>query len=116
MTDAPKPETREAYAVVGNTDRTEGRGQQIVLHICRIPATAYRLAKGQGVMGTDAWVTRCDLVKHGTAWFGPITVVEPTMEDENTQERMDEEEAAIEEARNLGLTDAQIAAIRRSKS
>lgn len=42
------------WVVWTNTDLTEGRGANYVLYWCETETTANRLAKGRGVMGSDA--------------------------------------------------------------
>lgn len=47
-------ETVTVYTVVGNTDTTEGRGMPVTLGRSTERHVAHMIAKGRGVMGTDA--------------------------------------------------------------
>lgn len=46
----------DAFVVLTNSDLTEGRGREVFYGWSHEYATAVRLAKGRGVMGTDARV------------------------------------------------------------
>lgn len=107
-------ETKNAYVVWTNTDLTEGRGTQYPLAICEKEATAYRMAKGQGVQGMDADVQPIELIQSNTAWgrwYGPITLMTPTAEDNAMQVKLDAKRAAVAKAKSAGLTEAEVAAL-----
>lgn len=106
-------ETKEAFAVVVNTDLTEGRGSNYVKNICELEATAVRLARKADVQGTDGTVMRVTLIKRNATWFGPIQLVYSSEDDRRMQTVMNANRAAEEKARNLGLTDEDLAALRR---
>ena len=107
-------ETREAFAVTVNTDLTEGRGRQYIKHICETEATAVRLAKGADGQGTNGTVMSVTLEKKGAAWFGPVNMVPASKEDDRAQMVIDAKREAEEKARSLGLTDDDLAALRRA--
>lgn len=110
----------EAFVVWQNTDLTEGRGRVLPIRVCKTEATARRLAKKQDVQGSDCMIT-CEAIEKGPGghWYGPVALVEPTTEDRNMQLGLDRQaeakerrENAIEKARQLGLTDEDLAALR----
>lgn len=103
---------RTAWVVYTNTDLTEGRGHQFPLHVCDKEATAIRLAHKAGVMGSDAEVKSVSLVKADGAWYGPVSIKQPTVEDNRAQKLMDDRRAAVSRARQLGLSDDDIRLLR----
>lgn len=107
-------ETKDAWAVVVNTDLTEGRGRDYVKHICEVEATAERLASGANVQGTDGTIVRVKLEKRGSAWFGPVRIELPTDNDQRRQALMDTRRAVVDRARDLGLTEDEISVLRAS--
>lgn len=107
-------ETKEAFAVLVNTDLTEGRGRQYIKHICETEATARRLAKKADVQGTNGTVLTITLEKRNAAWFGPVYVEPPTDADKMAQLRLDAIRDAEQKALSLGLTTDDIANLRRA--
>lgn len=107
-------EEKEAWAVIVNTDLTEGRGSAYVKHICDIEATAVRLAKGADVQGSNGQVSPVTLEKKNSTWFGPVRTEKPTDPDKKYQLVIDAKRDAEIKARSLGLTDEDLAALRRS--
>lgn len=113
------PKQQTVYAVWTNTDLTEGRGREYVEYLCEKKATALRKAKKNYVMGTDSRVTEEVLFNAGRGWYGPVRVIEPSKEDLQVEERLTAEAKAkeakanaIEKAKSLGLSDADIAALK----
>jgi cobalamin biosynthesis Mg chelatase CobN len=113
------PKQRTVYAVWTNTDLTEGRGREYVQYLCEKKSTALRKAKKNYVMGTDSRVTEEKLFHSGYAWYGPVNVIDPSQEDLRVEAQLDAEakakaakEAAIEKAKSLGLSDADIKALK----
>lgn len=112
-------ESRLVYAVWTNTDRTEGRGTEYVIHHCEMESTARRLAKGGGVQGSDCRVTEERLHYLEGKWYAPGPRVERgTREDIAEEARRAEERrlaelktAALERAKELGMTDEEITAL-----
>jgi len=107
-------ETRDAWLVESNTDLTEGRGERFPLAVCRLEATANRMAKGRYVQGSDAPVSPVKLLRVDGRWYGPVDVVQPCAEDEAVQMVMNERRKAINKAKAAGLTEADIEALRRT--
>mgnify|MGYP001568901927 CR=1 FL=1 len=103
-----------AYVVFVNSDGTEGRGYPVVKAVCDKRATALRLAKGADVQGSNGQVLKTELLWVGTSWFGPVTVVQSTVEDDRAERRMNEVQAVIDRGLALGLTPDEIAVIRSS--
>lgn len=102
------------WAVSCNDDLTEGRGREYVKHFCRSEATAKRLAKRGYVQGCDCPVYAVKaLVLEGkhVLPMSLISIVEPSVEDEKAQRRINEKNVVIEKAKSLGLTDDEIATI-----
>ena len=116
-----KNDNKVIYGVFTNTDLTEGRGTEYPLHHCRLRATAVRLAKGQGVMGTDAKVKPIQVIHIDGVDFVQlcdIHVKGGTKEDLELEERFEKLEKArlakreaLEKARKLGLSEKDIAAL-----
>ena len=105
-------ETKEAWAVLVNTDLDEGRGRQYVKHLCEMEVTAVRKAHKADVQGTNGTVVRVDLVKRNNTWFGPVEIERPTSDDQKSQLVIDAKRKAEEKARSLGLTEDELAALR----
>jgi len=112
-----------AWAVTVNEDGTEGRGRQLVTAVCEIKETALRMAKGADVQGTDGKVERASLflIEDGPSFsrlYGPVHLTQPSVDDavlqrrnakcEKAAQRFDE---SIQRARNLGLSDDDIAVL-----
>lgn len=113
MTDIDELETKPVFVVWTNTDLTEGRGHQIPIRVCWSRATARRIAKGQGVMGSDATVEEHKAYRIGRHWHAPCQIIAPSKDDE-AQDKVDaEKNKAIEKAKAAGLSDEDIAALRR---
>ena len=110
-------ETRVVFAVIGNTDCTEGRGNHFVKAYCETLATARRVGHKGYVQGGDCPVETRTLYKPDgeTSWFGPVTVKSPTEQDLKLQSKLDEQTGALERARSAGLSEAEIALIRASR-
>jgi hypothetical protein len=106
-------ETKEAWAVLVNTDLTEGRGRRYVKHLCEMEATAVRRAHKADVQGSNGMVVPVELVKRNNTWLGPVEIERPTSDDQKTQLVIDAKRKAEEKARSLGLTDDELAALRR---
>jgi hypothetical protein len=100
--------TKEVYAVISNTDLTEGRGQQHIVAFCEKKATAIRLGKGGYVQGCDCPVEQITLFWRANKWFGPVVVVRPTAEDEKKQRNIDARSEALNKARAMGLSENEI--------
>lgn len=105
-------ESKEAWAVIVNSDLIEGRGRNFVKHICEIKATARRLAHKADVQGSNGLVERVLLKKFDGRWCGPVDVVSPTDQDKKDQLVIDARAEAEERALSLGLSDDDLRAIR----
>lgn len=110
---------RTAFAAYGNTDGTEGRGEEYPLAICKMEMTARRMGKGKYIQGTDCSVEKVEVFRYKGVIYGPIRLHFPTMEDVNKQAEIDEKNeaerkklAAIEKAKSLGLSDEELEALR----
>lgn len=104
-------ETKTIYVVWTNTDLTEGRGHQIPIAYAESATTAARLAMKRGVMGSDADVRPFDAVKHGGYWCAPVTIERPNDRDTAIDAVNARKAAALEKARQLGLTDDDLQAL-----
>ncbi len=103
---------RTVYTVWTNTDLTEGRGNEYPLAICETESTARRLGKKRYVQGSDCRVTETTLFLIDRKWYGPVSVVPSTKEDDVEEAKLQAAKAAINKARALGLTDEDIAALK----
>jgi hypothetical protein len=105
-------ETKETlWAVYTNSDLTEGRGRQFVKHFCRLKATAIRLAKRGYVQGSDCPVEPVEVLNLDGKRVLPaslLNVEAPTREDEAAEVRLQARDAALQKAREAGLSDEEI--------
>lgn len=104
---------KDVFVVRTNTDLTEGKGRQYVKYICENRATANRLAKGEGVMGSDAFVAQAKAYKINNQWYYLGEPISPSKEDDAAQIMLDAYEAAKQKALSAGLTDEDIKALMR---
>lgn len=98
-------ETKQVFIVWINTDLTEGRGYQIPKAICESRATALRISRKADVQGTDGTVSEFQAVKHMNNWCAPFQLVKTTPADKKVQEDLDIKAAALQRARDAGLSD-----------
>jgi hypothetical protein len=107
-------ETREVFAVITCSDLTEGRGAHYVKAYCETSATAQRIAHKGYVQGGNCPVEKRTLYrpKGEVSWFGPVIVQLPTDADTKRQVAIDSQTAAVEKAREFGLTEAEIKLIK----
>lgn len=106
------------WAVYTNTDLTEGRGREYVMHFCKLQATANRLAKRGYVQGTDCPVKPVEVVVLDGQRVLPISIInveQPTADDEAAQKRIDNLMLALARAKKAGLSDDDISLIRGSR-
>lgn len=76
----------KVFYVHTNTDLTEGRGKEYVLHVCYHETTAHRLAKGNYVQGLNCPVKEGYIeFRDGTWWQRLSYVVPPTEEDKRVE-------------------------------
>lgn len=94
-----------------NTDRTEGRGWQVPLHVAESPETAARLGHKGSVMGCDCEVTKEIAVRVDGKWLVPGRIAPESREDVAAREKREARETAIAKARAAGLSDADIASL-----
>lgn len=95
------------YAVITNSDCTEGRGYPVVIGVSDNLFTARRFAKGNGVQGTDA-----DIVPIEGKWvegkmYYPASCVTflASTAGERLEQRESEEKEALERVRALRMND-----------
>ena len=97
--------TKSIFIVWTNTDLTEGRGYQVPIAYCEKEATARRLAKKKGVMGTDASISEYAASSYNGEWLAPIRIEPSTKEDDEQQKKIDAYNATIKKARAAGLSE-----------
>jgi hypothetical protein len=110
---------RQIWTVWTNTCLTEGRGTEFVKHYCEIEATARRLAKGGYVQGGDCPIKQSKMFYHEGSWYAPgPNVVKPSDADKQAErsiqeqrERKQRRDHAIARARELGLSEEDLAAL-----
>jgi hypothetical protein len=108
------------YAVWTNTDLTEGRGQEYVQYFCKLESTARRLARGNYVMGSDSRVSEETWILKGNTWYAPYArIVQPSTVDLEEERKLEVQrkatlarERALNRARELGLSEADIQALK----
>ena len=99
---------KRKFILSSNTDLTEGRGFQYPIAYCEILATAKRLAKGKGVMGSDANVVEYTCIKVNGEWVAPFNLITPSQEDRDKQKKIDARNEVIKKAKEAGLSDEDI--------
>lgn len=105
----------EVYVVFTNSDLTEGRGRPVPLYVCEMLTTALRVAKGHGVMGSDASVLTIKCLDSGGVKYIPlncINLIKPSYEDEANEQKRTRKEEAIMKAMELGLSKEDIEALK----
>lgn len=115
-------DSKDVWVAWTNTDCTEGRGQSVPLHTCESESTAIRMGKRGSVQGSDCSVTRETAVRiEDGPWLAPCRLVLPSTEDRDNDKRIAakrqakaERESAIEKAKELGLSEDDIKALRNS--
>lgn len=111
-----KPDSMPVYVAYTNTDCTEGRGRDEPIAVCKTFATAKRKAFKSYVQGSDGPVKKHDALFVDGCWMVPlhgcVNLIEPTDDDAKSQRRIDNAEAALKKARESGLTDDDIKALR----
>jgi hypothetical protein len=105
--------TKKAFAVLVNTDLTEGRGFMVVKAICAVEATAKRLAIGASTQGTNGTIEEVELIQHNQRWYGPVNIEYPSKKDEELQRTLDAARTAERKALALGMTADDLAALRK---
>lgn len=99
------------WCVISNEDLTEGRGGPVIVAVCRLEATARRLALRRGVQGTNATVQAVPIWRVDGIQYGPIYLVPATEQDTATQTALDAQRQALGRARALGMTEPEIMAL-----
>ncbi len=95
-----------------NTDTTQGRGRQYPYCICLLKSTAVRMSHKMGVMGSDASVLQAEAYRINGIWYGPIDFQYPSDADESENKRIVAQDKAVKKAKELGLSDKEISALR----
>lgn len=115
---AAAPLTKPGWIVWTNEDLTEGRGGRYVKALCRLEATARRLAKGGYVQGVDCPITPVQGRLIDGEWYFPGALMAPSRADEADElilqqgrQKAAEKAAAIERAKALGLSADDIRAL-----
>lgn len=106
-----EPTDTTGWAVLINSDLTEGRGFEMVRHVCKLEMTAKRLAHGINVQGSDGQILPVRLYRQDGRLYGPVHLEMPTIADERDQERLDEWREVLAKAEQLGLSQDEIAVL-----
>lgn len=100
---------QHGWAVLVNSDLTEGRGVERIKCICELEATARRLSRQASTQGTDGTVWPVELLHHNGRTYGPIDLTLATEQDVKAQQALDRRYALVEKAKALGMSDDEIA-------
>jgi len=87
----------------------------VPIAVCELEATAIRLARGQYVQGSDGPVRPAELVQIDGTWYAPLSavqIIKPTPQDQRAQAAHDARKAALDKAKQAGLTADDLAALR----
>jgi hypothetical protein len=96
------------YVVFTNTDLTEGRGYQIPIAWSVNKYTAQRMARGEGVMGSNADVRVVDtLLVEGKQYLALdyVLLEHPTKEDKLKEQQEEERNTILTKMKELGVTE-----------
>lgn len=107
---------KTVYVAWTNEDLAQGRGRRIPLAVAELEATAIRMGRKGSVQGCDCPVSSVVAVKVEGHWMAPCVIHSPTPADERAQERTRQRRAALDRAREAGLTEDEIRAIQGSAS
>ncbi|HFV9295525.1 TPA: hypothetical protein ACIAIE_005431 [Serratia fonticola] len=105
-------EVKDVWLVVTNSDLTEGRGLPVILFACDNPVTAERLARKQGVMGSDANVEKSNAYKICNHWFSRGAIQAASQQDKLIYATRLERNAVIEKMREKGFSEEEISALK----
>ncbi len=108
MTYSDDGKQKTVFVAWTNSDLTEGRGHPVLIAVCELEATAARLVKNAGVMGSDGYVTIFPAIFHAGSWCAPVSIVPPTEQDKKSQIITEAREQAVRKAKKAGLTDEDI--------
>lgn len=111
------------FVVMTNTDLTEGWGEEYPLAVTRLMSTAKRLGYGKDVQGSNCRVMESFsltvMVNGITNTLVPDRIISPTEEDiaeDNIEKEklacIEKKEKALKKAKEMGLSDDDIAALR----
>ena len=115
--------TKTVFAVMTNTDLTEGRGTQYYKYYCDLEATAQRLARGNYVMGTDCPIEVINLhkIEDDVKWYGPVVLTRPSLDDIEKEKQFAHERIMKEKRKELlkkmresGFSDDEISILTKS--
>ena len=111
---------KDVWVVWTNTDLTEGKGHQFPLYICELESTALRLAKKEGVQGSNASIAKdtAFLIRvrpNFSRWYVPGVIKEAGNYDKDIEREIELVDKAIQAAKDAGLNDDHIEIMRRSR-
>lgn len=98
----------QGFVVMDTADKTEGRSVVYPKAVCKVEATAKKLAKGQWVQGSDSPVKETTLYKIKNTWYGPVNIINPSKSDEENQKKLDAKRKARDKLLEAGFTDEDI--------
>lgn len=104
----------DVWVAWSNTDLIEGRGLEIPYAVCLSETTALRMGEKKSVQGSNCRVTKeiaVEIEGQARRLYGPTRVHHPSQEDKKHDKRIARKRAAIERAKELGMTAEEIAAI-----
>lgn len=104
-------DTLKLWTVSTNSDLTEGRGREYIKHFCRLEATARRLARKGYVQGMDCPINVAEAISIDGKFFLPASMIkieEPSNEDRAAEAFLTSHHAAVQRAKELGLSDEEI--------
>lgn len=105
-------DSKLVYVAWVNEDLTEGRGFEYPMAISENRTTVERLGACANVLGSAATVTERRIYKIDGRWYGPIRLETPTTADEAIEKRRLLREDVMRKAKMLGLSDAELEALR----
>lgn len=87
-----KAKEKTLYAVYTNSDLTEGRGREYVIHFTTHSSTANRLGKGKYVMGSNCPVRKVTAYEIDGKTYVTGVAIEPLAKPDEAAEKILEDE------------------------
>ena len=100
---------KPVWVVWQNTDLTEGRGWERVLHVCESKETALRLGRGRGVQGSNCNISEglAYKIEGMLDWYVPGNIEPESQDDASRRILREEKDRVLAKARSV-LTEEEI--------
>lgn len=103
------------WVVLVNSDLTEGKGHEVIKAVCETESVALRIAEGASTQGSNGRVLSMPSFQFGGRLYGPIELERPGGGDIQFQKHMDARRAALDRAREAGVSEEDLELLHESK-